>query len=242
MELDPVQINDQTYAVECIITKNKHANARLKGDKILISIPSRWPSSEKQKTIIELKQRAVKAISSGKWKYENRKKIRFFHGQQLVGMGKTFNILFHPSKRFNLQQNNGTIDILVPMHLSMDDKTSSNIRTKITNALLPILSDRINYFNENHFNANITNIRVKDTITLWGSLAPDQSLSLNFRLLFMPSEILDYVIVHELAHTKYKSHGKRFWQIVENIIPDHKQRRKWLREHGWSFPRSNTQP
>ena len=59
-------------------------------------------------------------------------------------------------------------------------------------------------------------------------------MTLNIRLLFMPEEILDYVIVHELAHSRYMSHGKRFWALVAKVLPDYDRRRKWLRDKGWS--------
>ena len=45
-------------------------------------------------------------------------------------------------------------------------------------------------------------------------------------------EIIDYVIVHELVHTEEKNHSKRFWRKVEKIMPDYKERKKWLKENG----------
>jgi len=55
---------------------------------------------------------------------------------------------------------------------------------------------------------------------------------INMKLLYVPLDILDYVIVHELAHTKIRNHSKRFWKIVEDVLPDYKERRAWLKEHG----------
>ena len=54
----------------------------------------------------------------------------------------------------------------------------------------------------------------------------------------MPEGILDYVVVHEIAHTRYRSHGMRFWGLVESVMPDHLARRAWLRKNGWDYPRS----
>ena len=48
----------------------------------------------------------------------------------------------------------------------------------------------------------------------------------------MPPEILDYVVVHELAHRKEMNHSARFWAIVESVLPDYKERRQWLKENG----------
>jgi predicted metal-dependent hydrolase len=47
-----------------------------------------------------------------------------------------------------------------------------------------------------------------------------------------PLEQVDYVVVHELAHTVHHNHSKRFWKKVAMVLPDYKQRQKWLKKHG----------
>ena len=47
-----------------------------------------------------------------------------------------------------------------------------------------------------------------------------------------PLEVIDYVVVHELAHTRQKNHARAFWDIVKAILPDYAQKRKWLNENG----------
>jgi predicted metal-dependent hydrolase len=47
-----------------------------------------------------------------------------------------------------------------------------------------------------------------------------------------PLDVIDYVVVHELAHLRVKSHSRKFWKVVESILPGYKVQRKWLREHG----------
>ncbi len=66
----------------------------------------------------------------------------------------------------------------------------------------------------------------------WGCCTADNALRYTFRLLYCPKEIIEYVVVHELAHTRYKNHSKAFWQEVARYMPDWKTRRKWLKAHG----------
>ena len=67
--------------------------------------------------------------------------------------------------------------------------------------------------------------------TRWGSCSFDNSLRFSFRLLYAPKEMIEYVVVHELAHTKHKNHSPLFWAEVGKYIPDYKKRRKWLKTH-----------
>ena len=68
--------------------------------------------------------------------------------------------------------------------------------------------------------------------TRWGRCTGDNKIRFTYRLLYAPKAVIEYVIVHELAHTKYKNHGKAFWAFVEEFVPDYKQKRKWLKERG----------
>lgn len=74
-----------------------------------------------------------------------------------------------------------------------------------------------------------TQITIRDQRTRWGSCSSKGTISLNWRLIMAPPEVLDYVIVHELCHLKEHNHSKRFWQLVENHCPDFKKRRHWLK-------------
>jgi hypothetical protein len=75
-------------------------------------------------------------------------------------------------------------------------------------------------------------VKITSAKTRWGSCSPDGTLNFSWRLVMAPPEVIDYVVVHELAHLRVKSHSRRFWKVVEGIFPGHKTQRKWLREHG----------
>ena len=78
-------------------------------------------------------------------------------------------------------------------------------------------------------------LRIAAQKTRWGSCSPRGTVSLNWRLLLAPSEILDYVIVHELCHLLQPNHSDRFWREVARVMPAHERHRRWLRDHGSSL-------
>ncbi|MFH1394344.1 MAG: YgjP-like metallopeptidase domain-containing protein [Candidatus Micrarchaeota archaeon] len=234
-----LEINGRTFRINRILSQNKNAIARLKGDTLTVSIPSRWSRADKEKIGGDLEKKAIRAIEKGKWHGEDDRKVEFRHGQRLSAMGKEFLVLFFPGKKFRSRLNDRIIEITVPDVQKKTERASTLVRKELIKAVTPSLRERVEFFNNCFFNEKIPRITVRDNVSRWGSLAPDNTIALSFRLLFMPREILDYVIVHELSHTKYKSHGVRFWGTVGKVIPDHKAKRKWLRENGWRYPEKN---
>jgi len=73
-------------------------------------------------------------------------------------------------------------------------------------------------------------ITIRDQKTRWGSCSSKGNLNFNYRLAYLPEELLDYVIVHELAHRIYMNHSENFWQKVAQYFPDYKICRKKLKE------------
>lgn len=77
-----------------------------------------------------------------------------------------------------------------------------------------------------------TSLTVRDQKTRWGSCSSRGTLSFNYRLVFAPPEVLDYVVVHELCHLTHMNHSRDFWRMVESVMPDYKIQKRWLRDHG----------
>jgi predicted metal-dependent hydrolase len=75
-------------------------------------------------------------------------------------------------------------------------------------------------------------IAIRDQRTRWGSCSRAGNLNFNWRLILAPPAVLDYVVVHELAHRIELNHSARFWQIVARHCPDYATHRAWLRAHG----------
>ena len=79
---------------------------------------------------------------------------------------------------------------------------------------------------------SFASVCISSAKTRWGSCSYDNAIRYSFRVLYAPKEVIEYVVVHELAHTKHKNHSKAFWDFLQSFVPDWKERRKWLKTHG----------
>ena len=75
-------------------------------------------------------------------------------------------------------------------------------------------------------------ISIREQKTRWGSCSSKGNLNFNWRLILAPEEVLDYVVVHELAHRRGMNHSKAFYSLVESGLPDYRRAQKWLKDNG----------
>lgn len=75
-------------------------------------------------------------------------------------------------------------------------------------------------------------IMLRDYKSMWGKCTAAGAITYNWKLVMAPTEIVDYIVVHELAHLHHLDHSPRFWSQVEAILPDYRARRDWLKLHG----------
>ncbi|MBW8308450.1 MAG: M48 family metallopeptidase [Candidatus Paracaedibacteraceae bacterium] len=72
-------------------------------------------------------------------------------------------------------------------------------------------------------------ISIRDTKSRWGSCSSAGNISLSWRLVMAPFEVMEYIIIHELAHLKHLDHSQAFWSLVSQYCPDYNQHRYWLK-------------
>ena len=108
--------------------------------------------------------------------------------------------------------------------------TAEEIKTLAEQAL-KLIPQRVEYF-ARQVGVTYGRITIRNQKTRWGSCSRKGNLNFNCLLMLAPTEILDYVVVHELCHRKEMNHSKAFWTEVEKVLPDYRQSVQWLKENG----------
>lgn len=108
--------------------------------------------------------------------------------------------------------------------------TTEQIR-ELAELAIKVIPQRVAYYAK-IIDVTYGRITIRNQKTRWGSCSGKGNLNFNCLLMLTPPEVLDYVVVHELCHRKEMNHSKWFWNEVEKVLPDYRERRKWLKENG----------
>ena len=111
-------------------------------------------------------------------------------------------------------------------------KLSALERQHLQNKACVVIPRRVAYYAEK-LGVSYGKITLRQQKTRWGSCAANGNLNFNWLLILAPPEVLDYVVVHELCHRREMNHSQAFWKEVEKILPDYRERQKWLKDNGW---------
>ncbi len=235
--MEEVTVNGKRYGIKRTTSFGAYASAKLNGNLITISVPFYLGKGSGSRIFLNLRDKMLKRLEKSVEQESKPEYLKFYDGQTLSVMGKSFAIAVRqagPRSRARLKGETITITLADGLNDSeLEKHTYSLCRKLITKKVLPDIVTHVNELNTKHFGFRVEQIRLKDQLTRWGSYSRKTNrINLNFRLLFAPPDVLDSVIIHELAHIKHQNHSKRFWKLVLGAMPDYKEKRKWLRKNG----------
>lgn len=102
---------------------------------------------------------------------------------------------------------------------------------ELANQALEVIPKRVTYFAE-IVGVTYGRITIRNQKSKWGSCSSKGNLNFNCLLMLAPTDVLDYVVVHELCHRKEMNHSSQFWTEVRKVLPDYEKQKLWLKEHG----------
>jgi predicted metal-dependent hydrolase len=140
--------------------------------------------------------------------------------------GKQYSLSNIDSLRNHIQIKGDVIEVY--SLLSANNKTLIKF---LKNKLLLEITDIITVLSKQH-KMKFSEIKLTNSKSKWGSCSSNLILRFNWRLIFTPQEILNYVIIHEMCHLVEMNHSKSFWNLVAKLYPEYKTAKLWLKENG----------
>lgn len=195
--------------------------------KILLRIPIK----ASDETIKEFIKKHSKWIEKNLNEIENRKikyqPKNFVDGEKFLYLGKFYDLKIIEDQKFPLIFEDGFY--LSNNYISNAYKIFKNFYKKMAKE---IINERIKFY-VNKYGFKYNKIKITSANKRWGSCTGKGNLNFSYRLIMAPLKVVDYVVVHELVHLIDKTHKKSFYNKVEKILPDYKERKDWLNKNGY---------
>ncbi len=152
---------------------------------------------------------------------------QFIEGEGFLHLGNTYKLMLSDQKQITLN------DRLIYPRADLSRAKERMIEWYKAQALRDI-SERVSRYSR-ITSWKCKSVKISNAKKRWGSCSPSGTLNFSWRLIMAPPEIVDYIVVHELAHLRHHNHSARYWNTVRVILPDYKERDKWLKENGRSL-------
>lgn len=149
-------------------------------------------------------------------------------------IGKRHTLYFENKLKISSKVTDTKIIIHHPVELTSDNTdvqlaARKAIKKALKQEAIQLLPGRLDLMSKT-YNFTYKEVKVRSMHTRWGSCTNKGSISLNIYLMMLPWDLIDYVLLHELTHTKHLNHGEAFWSALETIMPDTKKRKKELKK------------
>jgi predicted metal-dependent hydrolase len=202
-------------------------------NQVVVKVPSNFYLPQAKRFFIENYEFVEKSISKNLNKQKSlvKYKFNFQDGDQVILFDEPSYLIvanISGKESYKVDEESDTL------YLKVKSKQNFNgILEKFYRDLAYKYACERSDFYAKKLGVQFNNVRIKDTKTRWGSCSSNQNLNYNFRLILAPERVFDYLVIHEVCHLREMNHSKRFWNLVEGLMPDYKKQAKWLKENGF---------
>jgi predicted metal-dependent hydrolase len=230
---------DLTVPVRLIVEKGRYnARASVTQKALIIRVPAHVSDAERAKMIRDMVRWAEQlyAKKPAAFAHFRKPELASAYTFEIQDERYLINVDFHGLKSHRIAK---VAEGQLEVHLNADDARAVNgeiiaklLAKYFAGVYLPKVAQRVHELNERHFQRPINHVKLSDTYSRWGSCSHKGNINLATRLLLAPPEVLDAVIIHELAHLVEQNHSSRFWAQVKRALPNYKEYDVWLKQHG----------
>lgn len=220
--METIAINNTTFAYSIEIKNRKSFQLKLvEPYTILLSSPTKIDNS----TIKEILLKKSAWILRNNATFISQQAKTQFYQNKIFFMGTEYSLSFENVHYIIINDNTLTLP------LAYKNKQSVILKKWLLQQAISILSEKTKYWST-QMDVSPNQIKLKDQKTRWGSCSSKGNINYNWRIIMAPENIIDYLVIHELAHLKVPNHSNSFWNLVESFDRNYKNNRKWLKDNG----------
>lgn len=222
-----------TIEFECIRSNRKSIGIEIKGDgKVIVRAPKHVSDKFIRECVTSREEWILKKQAIFQERMVNSPPIQYIEGEFFMFLGEKYPLKFRTdvtNKKCKIYLDEG--------HLIYENgaRTTQAIQNQLEMwyryTAQEVVEDRIRYYLK-YFAVKPAYIKVKTQKKRWGSCSSKRHLLFNWNLIKAPLEVLDYIVVHEMSHMVHMNHSKKFWGVVESIMPNYKAHADWLKKNG----------
>ncbi len=216
--------------IKVIRSRRKTVELRITPDAVLIvRVPVFVSNADIERIISKHSKWIEKNLKIAEERNSEIPDKKFISGEKFLYLGKYYTLEIVNSQLEPLRFDGGFF---------LSEKAVPNAKQEFVKwykkSAFEILSRRVRYFSEIS-GLSFNKVGITNAHKRWGSCSRKKNLNFSYKLVMAPLPVIDYVVVHELAHTVQMNHSKKFWKIVGDILPDFAEKRKWLKENGYKL-------
>lgn len=154
------------------------------------------------------------------------------NGETFLYLGRSYRLALVSDQSCNLQLKEGFFCLRrQTVEIGGIDAARAAFEAYYTDKGQSRITERVKYFAPK-VGANVSGIKVKDMGYRWASSGRNGALNFHWKCMMAPPRIIDYIIAHELCHFHHRNHSDAFWNEVDKVMPDWRERKEWLRKRG----------
>lgn len=236
---DTLEINDYLIPVRIITESGRYsARASVTSQSLIVRLPYGLNSGDRDEQLTNMLRWARETLANKPAAFAQFKRVKTSGAYIFTIRGEAYelNVVTHELKHHKILE---VAPNRLEIRVNPTDSRLGNgkllpklLAKHFGGVHLPRVTARVHELNEQHFGQSINAVRLSDTYSRWGSCSSKGNINLATRLVLAPDEVLDAVIIHELAHLLEANHSSRFWAHVARALPDYQTYDVWLKDHG----------
>jgi predicted metal-dependent hydrolase len=225
---------DESLHIEVIhSSKRRTGQLSVEGGFVKVVIPKNVTQEHLQK-LLESKKNWIFDKIRVQSEYLIPKVKEYVSGESFSYLGKNYRLHVNKSGASAVKLKSGRLEVSLDANVLIDEE-EKYIRQSLIDWYVDRATERLHEKTSRYakiLGVTPRTVEVSDFKSRWGSCSIKGDIAYNWRIIIAPHRIVDYVVVHELAHMVNHDHSADFWKTIEKVLPDYRERKEWLKWNG----------